>query len=154
MAGKLSKLRPNASSTVHLVAAASLWTVVGLSLILRGTVWLIAIDRLWIIVPGLVVGTLKSFLVLDRSAKKNITRILSSRDGKCIGGMFSLQTWLLVLVMMTSGIILRNSSLPKEFLGLFYVAIGWALVFSSRNAWIAWKEKVAAGSKSDDNKTP
>lgn len=154
MAGKLLNLRPNASSTVHLIAAASLWTVVGLSLIFRGTVWLNAVDRLWLVLPALLVGTLKSLFVLDRSAKKNIARILSTRDGKCIGGMFSLGTWMLVLLMMTSGIILRNSSLPKEFLGLFYVAIGWALVFSSRNAWIAWKHKTAVGSESDDNKNP
>jgi len=35
---------------------------------------------------------------------------------------------------------MRNSSLPKEFLGLFYVSIGWVLLFLSRNAWIAWKK--------------
>jgi len=35
MAGKLAKLQPNASKSVHLLVAASLWTLVGRSLISR-----------------------------------------------------------------------------------------------------------------------
>jgi hypothetical protein len=150
MAGKLVKLRPNAPATVHLVVAASIWTVVGLMLIFRGTVWLNNIDRLWIILPALFLGTLKSLFMLDRSAKKSIARILSSRDGKCIGGVYSVKTWMLVLVMMLAGCLLRNSSLPKEFLGLFYVSIGWGLVFSSRNAWVAWQQKTNGLPEPDD----
>jgi hypothetical protein len=151
MAGKLLKLRPNASATIHLLVAASIWTVVGLMLIFRGTVWLKNIDSLWIIIPALLLGTMKSLFILDRSAKKSIARIISSRDGKCIGGVYSIKTWGLVLVMMLAGCLLRNSPLPKEFLGLFYVAIGWALVFSSRNGWIAWGQRAGNNSESANN---
>lgn len=82
--------------------------------------------------------------MLDKSAKKSIERIIATRDGKCLGGVYSVKTWLLVLVMMTAGYLMRHSSLPKEFLGLFYVSIGWGLLFSSRNAWIAWKSNTDA----------
>ncbi|MDP3696295.1 MAG: hypothetical protein Q8R42_09290, partial [Desulfocapsaceae bacterium] len=50
-----------------------------------------------------------------------------------------IRTWLLVLVMMGAGTALRRSALPKEILGGLYVTIGWALFFSSRHAWLAWK---------------
>lgn len=123
-------------------------------LIYRGTVWLKNIDSMWIIVPALLLGTIKSLLVLDRSAKKSIARIIETRDGKCIGGVYSIKTWALVLVMMLAGCLLRNSSLPKEFLGLFYVAIGWALVFSSRNGWVAWQKRAGNGSDPVDNDNP
>lgn len=139
MAGKLSQLKPNASRSVHLFVAASLWTVIGISLMVRGSVWLKSIDQLWIVLPALAIGTIKALFMLDRSAKKSITRIIATRDGRCLGGVYSVKTWLLVLVMMTAGCLMRNSSLPKEFLGLFYVSIGWGLLFSSRNAWLAWK---------------
>ena len=139
MAGKLSKLKPGASRSIHLLVAASLWTVVGISLISRGITWLNGIGQLWIVLPGLVIGSLKSLFMLDRSAKKSIIRIVATRDGRCIGGVYSFKTWLLVLLMMLAGCLMRNSTLPKEFLGLFYVSIGWGLLFSSRHAWLTWK---------------
>jgi len=135
-------LKPNASSSVHLFVAASLWTVVGIVLMSRGVSWLSTIDKLWIIIPAFLTGTLKSLYMLDKSAKKSINRIVATRDGRCIGGVYSVKTWLLVLVMMTAGYLMRHSSLPKEFLGLFYVSIGWGLLFSSRNAWLAWKNNI------------
>lgn len=152
MAGKLTKFKPNASRSVHLLVAASLWTVVGLSLMSRGVVWLNSIGQLWIILPALIIGTVKSLFMLDRSAKKSINRIIATRDGRCIGGVYSIKTWLLVLLMMTAGCLMRNSSLPKEFLGLFYVSIGWGLLFSSRNAWFAWKQGANALPETDNCK--
>lgn len=152
MTGKLSQLKPNASRSVHLFVAASLWTIVGLSLMSRGIVWLGTIDKLWIVLPALLFGTIKSLFMLDRSAKKSIDRIIATRDGRCLGGVYSIKTWLLVLLMMTAGCLMRNSSLPKEFLGLFYVSIGWGLLFSSRNAWLAWKQGAQTLSETNDYK--
>ena len=129
MARKLSKLKPSASRSIHLLVAASLWTVVGMSLLSRGVAWLNGIEQLWIVLPGLFFGSLKSLFMLDRSAKKSIKRIIATRDGRCIGGVYSVKTWLLVLLMMTAGCLMRNSHLPKEFLGLFYVSIGGGLLF-------------------------
>jgi hypothetical protein len=152
MAGKRSKFKPNASRSVHLFVAASLWTVVGLSLMSRGVVWLNSIGQLWVVLPALVIGTGKAFFLFDRSAKKNINRIIATRDGKCLGGVYSVKTWLMVLLMMTAGCLMRHSSLPKEFLGLFYVSIGWGLLFSSRNAWFAWKQDAKSLPETDDCK--
>lgn len=147
MTGKLSKLKPGVSSNVHLFVAASVWTVIGMLLISRGVIWLNGIDRLWIVFPAIILGSLKAFFVLDRSARKIVSRIVKSRDGKCIGGVYSIKTWLLVILMMLGGCLLRNSGLPKEFLGLFYVTIGWGLLLSSRNAWISWYRKHVTAQK-------
>jgi hypothetical protein len=46
---------------------------------------------------------------------------------------------MLVLIMMGTGMALRQSTLPRELLGGLYVTIGWALLFSSRHAWMAWR---------------
>ncbi|MBL4902963.1 MAG: hypothetical protein JKY62_09960 [Desulfocapsa sp.] len=138
MAGKLSRLKPNASRSIHLFVAALLWTAVGLMMMSRGIVWLNAIDQLWIALPALLIGFVKSLFMLDKSAQKSIERIISTRDGKCLWGVYSVKTWLLILVMMITGFFIRNSSLPQEFLGLFYISIGWGLFFSSRKAWITW----------------
>ncbi len=147
MAGKLSHLKPNASRSAHLFVAAFIWTIVGLSLMARGGIWLMATNQLWLMAPALLLGTVKSKYMLDRSAEKSIRRIIATRDGRCIGGVYSIKTWMLVAVMMAAGIVMRKSSLPREFMGFFYCSIGWGLFYSSRNAWIAWRqcEKISTG---------
>ncbi|MCX5871220.1 MAG: hypothetical protein NTY00_11450 [Deltaproteobacteria bacterium] len=95
------------------------------------------VGGLWIMVPALIAGTIKSFFILDNTARKGVRRILDIADGTCLGAVYSIQTWLLVLVMMGAGMALRHSALPREILGGLYVAIGWALFFSSRHAWRA-----------------
>ena len=104
-------------------------------LIFRGISWLTSVARLWIIIPALIAGTMKSLFILDHSARKGVHRILEMADGTCLGAVYSARTWVLILFMIASGMALRHSSLPRELLGGLYVAIGWALFFSSRHAW-------------------
>jgi hypothetical protein len=139
---KLLQLKPGAPRSAHLFLAGSIWFFVGIFLMLRGSLWLYGIDKIWILIPGVVIGTLKALFMLERTANKNIRRIVEGGSGKCLGGVYSWKTWLLVFLMMGMGCLLRNSSLPKEFLGLFYVAIGWGLLFSSRKCWFAWRKEI------------
>jgi hypothetical protein len=108
-------------------------------LIFRGVSWLIAVREIWILFPAMIIGTIKSLFILDKTARKGVRRILEMADGRCLGAVYSIRTWLLVLVMMGTGMALRHSTLSKEILGALYVTIGWALLFSSRHAWLAWK---------------
>ncbi len=135
----LTRLKPGAPRQIHLLLAAALWSGIGTMLIFRGVSWLMTVGGLWIIVPALIAGTVKSLLILDNTARKGVQRILEMADGRCLGAVYSIQTWLLVLVMMGTGIALRHSTLPREILGALYVTIGWALFFSSRHAWLVWK---------------
>ena len=132
-------LKPGAPRQIHLLLAASLWSVIGSMLIFRGVSWLSAVGKIWIMCPAMIIGTIKSLFILDKTARKGVRRILEMADGRCLGAVYSIRTWLLVLVMMGAGTALRRSALPKEILGGLYVTIGWALFFSSRHAWLAWK---------------
>lgn len=105
----------------------------------RGATLLMATDRRWILLPAFLLGTLKSFLLLDTTAQKGVLRILELADGTCLGAVYSIRTWLLILAMIGGGTLLRRSGLPSELLGGLYAAIGWALLFSSRHAWLAWR---------------
>lgn len=134
----LRKLKPGVPRRIHLLLAATLWSLIGIMLVFRGVSWLSAVGRLWIMAPALIAGTIKSLFILDNTARKGVQRILEMVDGTCLGAVYSLRTWLLVLLMIGAGMVLRHSGLPKELLGGLYVAIGWALFFSSRHAWLAW----------------
>jgi hypothetical protein len=131
----LSRLKPGVPRRIHLLLAAILWSLIGIMLIFRGISWLTSVARLWIIIPALIAGTMKSLFILDHSARKGVHRILEMADGTCLGAVYSARTWVLILFMIASGMALRHSSLPRELLGGLYVAIGWALFFSSRHAW-------------------
>jgi hypothetical protein len=138
----LTRFKPGVPQRVHLLLAASLWTSIGLVLMVRGTCWLVDSGRIWLVLPAVALGTIKSILVLDRAARRSLDRILRLADGTCLGAVYSLKTWMVVLLMMIAGYTLRHSTLPRSLLGIAYVTIGWALFMSSRHAWFSWHHGV------------
>jgi hypothetical protein len=137
---QLARYKPGVSRTTHLFAAGLLWTAVGIMLIIRG--WNASGGAMIPLTVGLVVGTAKSLLVLDRSALGSIDRILRLHDGACLGAVYSWKTWSLVLVMMASGILLRLFWTPGPVIGAIYLAVGWALLLSSRHGWRFWYQRL------------
>jgi hypothetical protein len=131
----LKRFTPGVDKRIHLLLSAVLWTTVGVWLMARGVQWLHSVGALWMLIPALLLGSGKSLLILDRAARKGIDRILRFSGATCLGAVYSYRTWLLVVAMMTGGMLLRQSAIPKSVLGTMYVAIGWALVLSSRLAW-------------------
>ncbi len=140
MAQNLSKFKPGAKKQTILLLSAVLWTVIGAMLFFKGIYRLLQLRdmQLYILSGGVTVGILKSYFILDKSARRGIDRILNFTDGTCLGAVYSVKTWLLVLCMMAVGIFLRNSTLPISVLSFLYITIGSALGLSSRLAWSRW----------------
>ncbi len=126
------------SRSVHLFAAPFLWTAIGSMLMFRGFGWIGSGMARWLLVPALLIGTAKSLLVLDKTARKSLVRIMQLNDNTCLGAVYSWKTWLLVALMMASGITMRRLTEPGMVIGTLYMAIGWALFFSSRHGWLQW----------------
>ncbi len=136
----LKKFKPSAKRRTIVLLSAMLWSVIGVVIIVRGGCRLgqtgVAFPYILILAP--LTGILKSYFILDKSARRSTERILRFEDGRCLGAVYSVRTWCLVLCMMAFGIVLRKSSLPVSVLSFFFIAIGSALVFSSRLAWLEW----------------
>lgn len=62
---------------------------------------------------------------------KNLGRISSLNDRPCAFSFMSWKSYILVMVMVTTGILLRHSSIPKQYLSSLYIGIGLALILSS-----------------------
>ncbi len=136
----LSRFKPGVNRRTHLLMSAILWTAIGLLLLGKGAFRLSQLTD-WqpiIVALAILAGSLKAYFILDKSARRGIDRILTFKDGTCLGAVYSVKTWILVLCMMGMGVILRNSSLPLTLLCFIYFTIGWALLLSSRLAWRAW----------------
>lgn len=135
----LQRYKPGASIRTHLFLAALIWSIVGLFLLTNGFVLISLKGQLWYGVAGLILGTAKSFFVLNRVARKNIKRIKEFDDRACIGSVYSWRTWFLVAAMIILGRFLRTTVLPGQVVGLIYTAVGWALFLASIKVWVAWK---------------
>jgi hypothetical protein len=138
----LSRLRPDVSKSVHLFVAPFIWTAVGTMLMIRGLGWIGFSLTCWLLVIAVFIGTIKSLTILDRSAKKTLDRIMTFNEKSCIGSIYPWRTWLLVILMMASGIALRSMTEPGLFLGTIYFAVGWSLLLSSRHGWEQWVRRM------------
>lgn len=138
-----SRFKPGATQHTLLLMSACLWTAIGLLLLVKGGFRLSQLEQQHpvVVLAAVVAGSLKSYLILDRAARRGIERILKFKDGTCLGAVYSVKTWIVVLFMMTMGVILRNSSLPGNILCFVSITVGWALLMSSRLAWRAWLVK-------------
>lgn len=133
--------KPAASARLHLLLAATMWTVVGALLLVFGARWLLTTPARWawgLLAIAMVIGLLKARFVLDRAAQRTIERIRTRGDGTCIGGFLSLRTWAIVALMAGAGRFLRSGLLPLSVGGFIYAAVGTALLLATRLLWRAW----------------
>ena len=134
--------KPAAPARVHLVLAALMWSCVGLTLLGLGITWSWpehGATTLWLLAIAAAGGVIKARYVLDRAARRIITRIEARGDGRCLGGFLSPKSWALVAVMIGAGRLIRTGILARHAVGLLYVLVGCALLISSRLIWIAWR---------------
>jgi hypothetical protein len=131
----IANFKPGASVKTRIFVAALLWSCIGLMLMWRGGHAVVGTGREWWLLFSLLVGTVKSWAVLDRVAIKNMTKIFKKGEYSCLGGVYSWKTWLMVVGMIVLGRLLRESSLEVWLVGLIYVTVGWSLFWSSRKVW-------------------
>jgi mannose/fructose/N-acetylgalactosamine-specific phosphotransferase system component IIC len=126
-----------------MLIAASIWTAAGVLLLSMGVFWM-ETGLGWglallLAVPCVLVGMAKGHFLLDRVAQRSIARICERGPDAPLWGFYGVRTWLLVVVMMGTGIGLRvlfNFEHWQFFyLGFLYVAIGTALILASRRMW-------------------
>lgn len=85
-------------------------------------------------VCGLVLGLAIAFFGFRKVAAKNIQRIMAMSDDSCLFAFQKWQSYILIAVMMSMGIFLRNSAIiPHLYLASLYIGIGSALFISSIN---------------------
>ena len=139
--------------------AAAIWTAVGVGLSAAGCWWMYLGFHWWALllaVPMIALGFVKGRFILDKMAKKNVARIAERGPGAPWWGFYPLRTWILVAIMMGTGIVLRTvipdivwkgaAATPALYfacIGLIYLAVGVALIHASRTWWGAFLDHEA-----------
>ena len=62
---------------------------------------------------------------------KNLGRLLPVTEPKCLFSFISWKSYIIIIVMITMGFLLRHSPIPKPMLSVLYTGIGLALILSS-----------------------
>ena len=128
------KLNPAVPRHFLYAAAGMLWTLAGVVLCIRGEVWLevfpvgteFALEAISIGIA--VVGYLFLF---TKVVQKNIDRISRLPERACLFAFTAWYGYLMIASMMTVGITLRSTALPKYLLSVPYTAMGLILLIGS-----------------------
>lgn len=118
-----------------LFVAAGVWTFAGSMLLVRGGIMLIHYPaHLWIKELSCLAGGLLFYWILFSTiSHKHTARILTMKSERpCLFAFFNLKSYLLMAVMISSGITLRLSGIVSpEYLSYVYVTMGIPLLLSA-----------------------
>jgi hypothetical protein len=142
----LNSLKPAVTKSWLIALAGLMWTGVGVMLCRLAYIWLSATNggiAASLGSLGVVMAVAAYYLGFSKIARKNIKRLCRLTEKTCV---FAFQTWkgyLVIGFMITLGIILRNSAIPKQYLAIIYTTIGGAIFLSSFHYYgLFWKMAV------------
>lgn len=129
----IRKFTPAVDKSVLILMAGLMWCGVGILLMRYAVSWLSscsAREQIFFYTLGFLAAMPIHHFGFLKIADKNLNRILALTEKT---SPFSFMTWksyLIVLIMVSMGIALRHSSLPKRYLSILYNGIGLALFLS------------------------
>jgi hypothetical protein len=139
----LSSLKPAVTKLWLIALAGLMWTAVGMMLCRLAYNWLAVINRGMATVLGLfgvVMAVAAYCFVFSKIAQKNIKRLRLLTERTCVFAFHTWKGYLIIGFMITLGIILRNSAIPKQYLAILYTIIGGAIFLSSFHYYgLLWK---------------
>jgi hypothetical protein len=129
-----SKLKPATPVNWLIAAAGFTWSAVGILLCRLAHGWLDALVFRVALLSGTtgVIGAVVAYhFIFSAIALKNIDRLSLFPDKACFFAFQAWKSYLIIVVMIALGAILRHSTIPREYLAALYLMIGGALLLSS-----------------------
>lgn len=135
----LARLNPVIPRNWLLALAGLMWSAVGILLCSYAFNWVthpatkvaLALGCL-----GLAISVVINLFGFSKLAKKNIDRIMAYDDRACAFAFQAWKGWLIIAIMMSGGMMLRHSSIPRPYLAVLYAGIGAALFQASIHYYV------------------
>ena len=134
MAGGYRKYKPAVGKRTLLFLGGFLWIGVGTMLLSFSYGWLHAFQgkhAVLFLFAGLLLAIILHHFGFLKIVDRNLRRILPAEEKRCIFSFMPWKSYFLVVVMVGMGILLRHSSIPKQYLSVLYTGIGLGLILSS-----------------------
>ena len=130
---EIKKFTPAVDKKILVLLAGIMWCGVGFMLVRFAVTWLSSFhgkgQGLYYAAGFLSAMVIHHFGFL-KIADKNINRLLPLTEKKCLFSFMTWKSYIIVLIMVSMGIMLRHSSIPKQYLSILYNGIGLALFLS------------------------
>jgi len=130
----IDKFKPAINKPFLLLLSGLMWFAVGIMLNTFAYNWLVSYGNGYAYLFALI-GFLAALVIHHfgflKLVDKNLGRISFLKDKPCVFSFMSWKSYIIVIVMVTMGIALRHSSIPKQYLSVLYIGIGIALILSS-----------------------
>jgi hypothetical protein len=130
----LYRLNPAIPQRFLFMLAGAAWTAAGLILVVRTIPWFGElpgiVDTLLVALSVAAAAAGHTFL-FSRLVEKNVERILALPERVCLFAFTAWRGYAMIALMVTIGISLRSSPLPRYFLAVPYAAMGLILLAGS-----------------------
>jgi hypothetical protein len=129
----INKLNPAADKKYLILLAGVAWCGAGVMLIIFAVSWLNnyqGTGKILFYSAGFLAAMPIHHFGFLKLADRNLKRLLSLTDKKCIFSFITWKSYLIILIMVSLGITLRHSSIPKQYLSILYNGIGLGLFLS------------------------
>lgn len=131
---EMKKWKPGVPKSTLLLVAGIIWIGVGIMLDGLSYSWLrteTTIHVLLAVVFGFVCALVVHHFGFLRIVDRNLARILPMEGKRCIFSFMPWKSYILIVIMVMLGFLLRHSPIPKIYLAVLYIGIGTALILSS-----------------------
>jgi hypothetical protein len=130
----ISRLNPAVPRYYLFGLAGAFWTIAGLVLCARAILWLNVFSlsiELALETTSIAIAIIGYLFLFVKVVQKNIDRIGQLPENACVFAFTAWQGYVMIALMITIGITLRNTSIPKYFLAVPYTAMGAILLIGS-----------------------
>ena len=130
----IRKYRPAVHRYWHLLTAGLVWFAVGIGLALTACRWFSQSEwphNLVLAAGSIGLGTAVHLYMFSGIARRNIARIEAQPEITCLFAFQGWRSYILIIVMMFLGYLLRHLPIPKAIDGVIYITMGTGLALGS-----------------------
>jgi len=128
---KFNRLVPVVDKKILVLLSGIMWCGVGIMLVGFAATWLSHFHRKMIYYfTGFLFAMPVHHFGFLKIAAKNLSRLMPITEKKSFFSFMTWKSYIIVIIMMSLGITLRHSGIPKNYLSVLYICIGLALFLS------------------------
>jgi hypothetical protein len=127
------RLNPAVDKKFLILLAGALWCGVGIMLISFAISWLAGYQgkgRFLFYLAGFLAAMPIHHFGFLKLVNKNLHRLMPVTEKRCLFSFITWKSYLIIVIMVSMGIALRHSRIPKQYLSILYNGIGLGLFLS------------------------